>query len=73
MTFSPPPGFLTDGKGRNGKDVGLAGLVFHDVQFTEVKTHERDMQFAFRERGAVIFDVDFRNVNEERAAKARRV
>src|SRR5665213_1772040 len=55
------------------ENIGFAGGIFHDVQFTEIETQKRNVNFFFRERGAVVFNVDFRNLQKWRAAKFRRV
>lgn len=55
------------------KYVRLAGLVFHDVELAKVEAHERDVNFFSCERGAVVFDINFRYVQKRRAAKFGRI
>ena len=66
-------GFFCRQRDAERKDVRLPGLVFHDVEFAEVQAQERDMNLMARERGAIVFNVYFRNVQERRAAKIRRI
>ena len=65
---APPDFFAGNGQAQR-KNVRLAGLIFHDVEFAEVEAQERDVNLPARERGAVVFNVDFRDVQKRRAAK----
>jgi DNA-binding GntR family transcriptional regulator len=38
----------------------------------KVDAHERDVEFVPPQRGTVVFDVQFRHVEEQRAAEIRR-
>ena len=66
-------GFLRCHQVGERRDVGDAGIIPHHVQFMKVDAHERDVEFVPPQRGTVVFDVQFRHVEEQRAAEIRRV
>jgi hypothetical protein len=69
----PASGFLGRQLEAGQENIRLAGLAFHDVEFAEIEAQEFDVDFAARERGAVVFDINFRDVEKRRAAELRRL
>src|ERR1700728_884682 len=55
------------------ENIRLALGVFHDVEFAQIEPDEGEVQFALRQRVAVVFDMDFRDDQKRGAAETGRV